>query len=202
MKLNFLEFLLVNNPIRAYVQEKYELPILMNMLTSNTFDSVLEIGCGSGNGTKLIRKYFNPRHISAIDLDEKMIHIAQRSVRDEPTIFRVMDASNLDFSNESFDAIFDFSSIHHIPNWKNCIDELKRVLKVGGKLILEEFSIETFSGFPGRLFQSLLSHPYEQMFSTEEIIQHIENVGFRIDDVKTFNPFKIVPHFFLVASVQ
>ena len=41
----------------------------------------------------------------------------------------------------------------------------------------------------------MLSHPYEQMFSTEEIIQHIENVGFRIDDVKTFNPF-------LVASVQ
>ena len=202
MKLNFLEFLLVNNPVRAYVQEKYELPMLMKMLTSNTFDSVLEIGCGSGNGTKLIRKYFNPRHISAIDLDEKMIEIAQRSVHDEPTTFQVMDASNLDFSNDSFDAIFDFSSIHHIPNWKKCIGELKRVLKAGGKLILEEFSIDTFSGFPGSLYRSLLSHPYEEMFSTEEIIQHIENVGFRIDDVKKFNPFRLAPHFFLVASVQ
>ena len=27
MKLNYLEFLLVNNPVRAYVQEKYGLPI-------------------------------------------------------------------------------------------------------------------------------------------------------------------------------
>ena len=44
MKLNYLEFLLVNNPIRAYVQEKYELPILMNMAGSNAFDYVLEIG--------------------------------------------------------------------------------------------------------------------------------------------------------------
>jgi len=32
MKLNCLEFLLVNNPVRACVQEKYVLPILMNML--------------------------------------------------------------------------------------------------------------------------------------------------------------------------
>ena len=134
----------MNNPIRAYVQEKYELPILMNMLKSNTFDSVLEIGCGNGNGTKLIKKYFNPLAITAIDLDEKMIQIAQETVHDEPTAFQVMDASKLDFPNESFDAIFDFSSIHHIPNWKNCIEELKRVLKVGGKLILEEFSIFNF----------------------------------------------------------
>ena len=201
MKLNNLEFFFVNGPIRAYIQEKYELPILMNMLRSKAFDSVLEIGCGNGNGTKLIRKYFNPRHITAIDLDEKMIQIAQETVPDESTIFQVMDASKLDFPNESFDAIFDFSSIHHIPNWKNCIEELKRVLKVGGKLILEEFSIDTFSGFPGRLYRSLLSHPYEQIFSTNEIVQHIENVGFKIDDIKKLNPLKMMPHFFLLASV-
>ncbi|MGD1973250.1 MAG: methyltransferase domain-containing protein [Desulfobacterales bacterium] len=201
MKLNYLEFLLVNNFIRAYVQEKYELPLLMNMVASNAFDSVLEIGCGNGNGTKLIRKYFNPRHITAIDLDEKMIQIAQETVSDESTIFQVMDASKLDFPNESFDAIFDFSSIHHIPNWKSCIEELKRVLKVGGKLILEEFSIDTFSGFPGRLYRLLLSHPYEHMFSTDEIVRYIEDVGFQIDDIKMLNPLKMMPHFFLLAGV-
>jgi ubiquinone/menaquinone biosynthesis C-methylase UbiE len=173
----------------------------MNMVASNAFGSVLEIGCGNGNGTKLIRKYFNPRHITAIDLDEKMIQIAQETVSDGSTIFQVMDASKLDFPNESFDAIFDFSSIHHIPNWKNCIEELKRVLKVGGKLILEEFSIDTFSGFPGRLYRSLLSHPYEHMFSADEIVQHIEDIGFQIDDIKKVNPLKMMPHFFLLASV-
>ena len=201
MKLNYLEFLLVNNSIRAYVQEKYELPILMNMVASNAFGSVLEIGCGNGNGTKLIRKYFNPRHITAIDLDEKMIQIAQETVPDGSTTFQVMDASKLDLPNESFDANYDFSSIHQIPNWKNCIEELKRVLKVGGELILEEFSIDTFSGLPGRLYRLLLSHPYEHMFSTDEIVQHLENVGFKIDDIKKLNPLKMMPHFFLLASV-
>jgi ubiquinone/menaquinone biosynthesis C-methylase UbiE len=201
MKLNNLEFFFVNSPIRAYIQEKYELPLLMNMLTSKTFDSVLEIGCGNGNGTKLIKKYFNPIHITAIDLDEKMIQIAKRTVQDETTNFKVMDSSTLVFPNESFDAIFDFGIIHHIPNWKDCIGELRRVLKNGGKLVLAEFSIDTFSGFPGRLYRSMLSHPYEQMFSTEEFVQHLKKVGFKIDDFKKSNPLKIMPHFFLVASV-
>ena len=82
--------------------------------------------------------------------------------------FQVVDASKLDFPDESFDAIFDFGIIHHIPNWKNCIGKLRRVLKDGGKLILEALSIDTFSGSPGRLYKSLLTHPYDQMFSTEE----------------------------------
>ena len=82
--------------------------------------------------------------------------------------FEVVVASKLDFPDESFDAIFDFGIIHHIPSLKNCIGELRRVLKDGGKLILEALSIDTFSGSPGRPYKSLLTHPYDQMFSTEE----------------------------------
>jgi ubiquinone/menaquinone biosynthesis C-methylase UbiE len=202
MKLNYLEFLLVNNPIRAYVQEKYVLPILMNMLRLNSFDSVLEIGCGNGSGTNLIQKYFHPLHITAVDLDERMIQIARRTIQDETITFQVMDGSKLDFPNESFDAIFDFGMIHHIPNWKDCIEESKRVLKRGGKLILEEYSLDTFSGFPGLLYRLLLRHPYQQMFSTEEFVQHLENVEFKIHDFKKSNPFKMMQHFFLVAGIQ
>jgi ubiquinone/menaquinone biosynthesis C-methylase UbiE len=55
-----------------------------------------------------------------------------------------MDASKLDFPDGHFDAVFDFGIIHHIPNWKDCIQELKRVLKPNGEVILEELSIDTF----------------------------------------------------------
>ncbi len=200
MKLNPFEFLLMNNPIRAYIQKQYELPILMNMIRSRTFDSVLEIGCGNGHGTQLIKKYFKPLHITAIDLDEKMIRIARRNIHDETTTFQVMNAAKLDFPNESFDAIFDFGIIHHISNWKDCIAELRRVIKEDGNLILEELSLETFSGFPGKLYRLLLRHPYDQMFSTEEFVQHLENVEFKILDFKKSNPLKMMRHFFLVAS--
>ena len=57
MKLNKLEFMAMNNPVRAFVQEKYELNILRAMTSLKGIDSVLEIGCGNGTGTKLIKKY-------------------------------------------------------------------------------------------------------------------------------------------------
>jgi len=72
MKLNTLEFLAMNNPIRAFIQEKYELKILRAMTSVKNAQIALEIGCGNGNGSKLIKKYFSLKNIIGIDLDEKM----------------------------------------------------------------------------------------------------------------------------------
>lgn len=202
MKLNNLEFLLMNNPIRAYVQENYELPILRKMISLDKFESILEIGCGSGNGTKIIKKYFNPRRITAIDLDEKMIKIAKEKNNDANINFTVGDASKLNFPDKEFDAVFDFGIIHHIPNWKECISELKRVLRLNGELIIEELSLDTFSGFPGVIWKSLLAHPYKQMFTTEEFVQHLNNVGFSIKHFKESNPLKMIKHFSLTAKLK
>ena len=107
-----------------------------------------------------------------------------------------MDASNLDFPDQWFDAIFNFGIINHIPNWKECIAELKRVLKDGGSLILEDLSLDSFSGFPGVLLKLLLAHPYEQMYTAEEFVGHLENVGFTIDHFKKSNPLIMLKHFF------
>ena len=200
MKLNKLEFFLVNNPFRAYLQEKHEMAVLMQMLSPEKFDSVLEIGCGNGAGTKLIKKYFHPDYIVGIDFDEKMIQIAKQNVIDPIITFEVMDASKIDFPDVSIDAIFDFGVIHHIPNWQDCIDEIKRVLKPGGKLIIEELSRESFSGFSGSIWKLLLKHPYEQMFSTNEFIDYLKAAGFKILEVKKSNPLGIIKHFFLIAE--
>jgi len=204
MKLNLLEFVLMNSPIRSYFQENYELPILMDMLSLNdrNFGSVLEIGCGNGYGTTLIKKNLNPRRITGVDIDEKMIQIAKRKVQDDSINFLLMDASRLSFADEKFDAIFNFGIIHHIPDWKECINELKRVLRCGGKLIMEDLSIETFSGFPGKIWKKLLAHPYNQMYSTNDFMKQLEKTGFVINDLKISNPLKMMRHFSLVANAS
>jgi trans-aconitate methyltransferase len=80
MKLNKIEFLLMNNPIRALIQETHEVSVLRGMTSIGNIDRALEIGCGNGHGTKLIKRYFGPRRIDAVDLDEKMIEIAIRTL--------------------------------------------------------------------------------------------------------------------------
>jgi len=145
------------------------------MRLKKSFQSVLEIGCGNGNGTKLIKKYFAPDNITAVDLDEKMIKIAQKRNKDSTVIFKIMDASNLDLPDNQFDAIFDFGIIHHIPDWRECLKELKRVLKPDGELLIEDLSLDSFTKDIGRLWKLLSDHPYELMYTAKEFKEYLES---------------------------
>ena len=112
MKLNKLEFIAMNSPLRAFVQERYELRILREMTSRKNAQLVLEIGCGNGSGCKLIKKYFSPDKIIGIDIDEKMIEIASKRNRDTSISFQLMDASRLDFPDEYFsDPESDFTVV-------------------------------------------------------------------------------------------
>jgi len=202
MKLNKFEFVLMNNRIRAFIQKKYEIRILRKMTPITNIGIALEIGCGNGYGTELIKKYFCPDRIEAIDLDDKMIEIARRKNRDSSIQYYVMDASTLSFADCTFDAIFDFGIIHHIPNWKNCILDMHRVLKDNGELILEELSIDTFSTLAGRMWKGLLDHPYDEMFSTAEFIDNLAAAGFELQTFSESYPLRLLKHFSLVAKKQ
>lgn len=199
MKLNNIEFILMNNPVRAFIQDKYELKMMRKMSLVSDMENALEIGCGNGNGTKLIKKYFSPNNIIAIDLDKKMIKIAQNRNKDNSVTFRVMDASKLDFPDNYFDVIFDFGIIHHIPNWKDSIQELKRVLKPNGEIILEELSIDTFSGGIGKIWRKILNHPYQDMYTNNQFKQYMTKAGFKIKNYRELNPLKMIRYFTLNA---
>ena len=191
----------MNNPLRGFIQEKYELKILREMTSINNIQTVLEIGCGNGNGTKLIKKYFSPKNIIAIDIDERMINIAQNRNIDSTILYKIMDASKLDFPDKQFDAIFDFGIIHHIPNWKDCLTELKRILKPNGELILEDLSIYSFTIGIGKLWKILSSHPYDCMYTPKQFTEFMEESGFKIINYKESNPLKLIRFFSLNAII-
>ena len=202
MKLNKLEFIAMNNPIRAAVQEHYELPMLKSMITVEGIDKALEIGCGNGHGTKLIKKYFNPRNIIGIDLDERMIRLAKKRNADQSISFLAMDAAKLNFPDKYFDVIFDFGMIHHIPNWKDCLKELRRVLKDDGKVILEDLSSDTFKTSLGRVMKLLSDHPYADMYSTAYFVNYMKSIGFEIINYKASNPAGLIKFFSLTARLK
>lgn len=181
--MNKVEFWLMNNPIRAAIQ-RYEAKRMRDM-TNYKGGNVLEIGCGQGVGTKLIQKLFKPKKITAIDLDPKMVERAKERVKSKTIHFQQGDASKLTFKDDQFDAIFDFGILHHIPNWKDAIRELHRVLKPGGEVILEDLSIESFR-LPifGWLLYAILDHPYQQMYSRKEFYDFVEENDFKIEAKK------------------
>ncbi len=96
-----------------------------------------------------------------------MIARAQRLVSDSRVQFKVGDAADMSLTpDNSYDAIFDFGIIHHIPNWQACLKELHRVLKPSGYPCIDDGSIESFTKTAfGRFLRSILDHPYEHMYT-------------------------------------
>lgn len=99
--------------------------------------SVLEVACGSGRLTRHLRKVL-PAHVRlfATDLSADMIHIAQRELNNNGIIFQTEDVQKLSFANDSFDVVICQFGMMFLPDKQKGFDELFRVLKPGGKLMI------------------------------------------------------------------
>lgn len=179
MLMNKTEFWLMNNPVRR-ASMRLEAKKLRKMSPAQSPGRVLEIGCGEGQGTKNILSYWQPKVIDAIDLDSKMIARAKRRFNDERVSFKIGDAANLRFARDNtYDAIFDFGIIHHVPNWQDCLKELHRVLKPDGYLHIEDASREAFTRTRfGRFLKRILDHPYDQMYTKAAFDIELAKLGF------------------------
>jgi ubiquinone/menaquinone biosynthesis C-methylase UbiE len=140
MRLGKFEFLAMNNIARRWIQKHYEFPIFKNQLKKNGIDLagkiILDGGCGSGYGTGLILNEFHPSHLLAIDYMPEQILLAKN--RKLNVDFRVGDLTKIESAEETFDAVFVFGVLHHIPEWTDALQQISRVLKIGGVLLVEE----------------------------------------------------------------
>jgi ubiquinone/menaquinone biosynthesis C-methylase UbiE len=140
MLLNRLEYALMNNPIRAAVQRHFEAPKLFRMGGAITGGVALELGCGRGVGVGLILQRFSAARVDGFDLDPRMVVLARQRLRQhrERARFWVGDATAIAARDGHYDAVFDFGILHHIPEWRAAIVEVRRVLAPGGRFYVEE----------------------------------------------------------------
>lgn len=97
-------------------------------------DRVLEIGCGTGLFTE---KIYNATHanITGIDISEDLLEVAREKLRQ--TEFRMEDAMNLTYEDNSFDVVCGSSVLHHLDLLKS-YSEIFRVLKPRGRMVFAE----------------------------------------------------------------
>ena len=140
MRLNRFEFALMNNPIRAAIQRYYEVRQLLRLGGPLAGGRALEIGCGRGVGIELILGPFAAGSVTAFDLDPQMVRRARARLAGQSSAVSlwVGDATAISVPAESYDAVFDFGIIHHIPDWRLALAEVFRVLKPAGRFYAEE----------------------------------------------------------------
>lgn len=156
----------------------------------------LEVGCNEGYTLRFIRKYFSPKVLIGIDVDEKSIKVAKKKVLNKKfknTYLRVADAQNLPFDDEIFDAVFMFATLHHILDWKRAIHEVKRVLKSGGYFIFKE-PVARFYKLP---LAKYFDHP-ASLFRESQLQKVLKSNRFKILHWKWRGFYKIFFH----ASIE
>lgn len=98
---------------------------------------ILEVGCGSGHFTNMIKTYYPSCEVYGIDLDDNHIKFAKRESKklNLDVQYQVVDVKHLPFEDDAFDVVFSHTLVEHLP-FDDFIKEQKRVLKPGGKLIV------------------------------------------------------------------
>ena len=107
--------------------DPYHLKRIDRLMPLSGGDRVLEIGCGQGHLTK--RLAARGVDVVGIDANPNAPEVAETS--------RVvcMRAEQLDFEDDSFDAVVSVHAIEHIPELAEALQETARVLAPGGKAL-------------------------------------------------------------------
>jgi len=116
-----------------------ELDYMMGKLNVTKSTKILEIGSGAGGTSVYIANKYGCT-MKGVDLNphgvENGTQLAQKDGVAATCSFQVIDASKpLPFDADSFDAVFCNDSMCHIPGRQSVLEDWKRVLKPGGKLI-------------------------------------------------------------------
>jgi ubiquinone/menaquinone biosynthesis C-methylase UbiE len=95
---------------------------------------VLDIACGEGYGTYLLGK--SALQVFGMDIDEKVIRFAKEKYKKDNLEFKPGNIENTGFKDYSFDIIISFETIEHLDNHIAAMNEIKRILKPDGILIM------------------------------------------------------------------
>lgn len=130
-------FMLFGNIGCNHWSRSFEWPWAFDVAELNQRDVVLEAGGGDTEFQMLLARY--ARTVINIDHNQAPLDSSElfaRSLGVSNLLCRRSDLAEICYPDAHFDKVFCLSVVEHISHAEKCIDELWRVLKPGGRLIL------------------------------------------------------------------
>lgn len=101
---------------------------------------VLDVGCGIGGTSRYLASSLGPEStVTGITLSPKQVERATALAKErglDNANFQVMDALAMTFPDNSFDMVWACESGEHMPDKKAYVEQMARVLKPGGVLVV------------------------------------------------------------------
>lgn len=157
-----------------------EIDVLQRMLNFSG-KMVLELGCGAAEKTRQIAEKTDVKSIVASEVDEQQ-HAKNLLIHDLPRVrFKDFGAEDIAESDDSFDIILMFKSLHHVPleSLSKAFSEMHRVLKPGGQLYVSE---PVFDGAFNEVLRVFHDEEHVRQKAFDAVQEAIEQGGFQLKE--------------------
>lgn len=102
--------------------------------------SMVEVGCGKGAGAEFLIRKFKPVSYKGFDYSEQAIKFCNDYYTPTDNIsFMCANAHNLPLGEESTDVVINVESSHIYKNIDGFFNEVRRILKPGGRLLITDY---------------------------------------------------------------
>lgn len=136
--------------------------IIFQEKSFNSSQKILFVGVGTGADLEWINHH--GLDITAIDYSPEMLNQAKKKFAKTSIQFLEMDAQQMNFMNGQFDIVVGSLILSVVPDANRCFDEMVRVLKKDGELIIfDKFSPK---GKEPSLFKKMI-RPIIKMLGTD-----------------------------------
>jgi len=101
--------------------------------------TVLDVGCGIGGTSRYLAAKFPTAQVTGITLSPAQVKRGTQLAHERGlgnVQFQVTDALAMTFPDDSFDLVWACESGEHMPDKKKYVEEMVRVLKPGGTLVI------------------------------------------------------------------
>ena len=141
-------------------------------------DVVLECACGTG----AISQYIAPKckKLIATDFSTGMLHQASRKCRKYGNVvFKKADITALKCKDARFNKVVAGNVIHLLPEPEKALQELERVVKPGGKIIIPTYiNMSRNTGTIAVKFITLLGADFKRQFDLDSYKKFFSDMGY------------------------
>ena len=117
-------------------------------------DEVLDVATGTADLALAIHQKLCPKHITGIDISEGMLDVGRQKIKKKGLESQINlmygDSEAMPFGDNRFDAVTVAFGVRNFERLERGLNEMLRVLKPGGKVVILEFSIPQ-----NRIFRSI-----------------------------------------------
>jgi ubiquinone/menaquinone biosynthesis C-methylase UbiE len=139
---------------------------------------LLDLGCGTGALLQAILARFPLVEAVGIDPSPAMLVVAGRRLPEHVQLIAGW-AEELPFTAEQFDVVVSCSAFHYFDRPRKALDEMKRVLKPHGQIVITDWCDDFFFCKICGQFLRMTKKSFHELYGTAQCIRLLGEAGFQ-----------------------